>query len=203
MLNYVATQIIILLQNTASWQDSTNSFPKIRMLNFYSRLPRVWGIHIGWIIAVVLLVAYYIYIEKTKQGYEIKVVGDSEKTAKYAGINRTKVIIRTMFLSAALCGLAGYFQVAGADGTLSEATAGGIGFTAIMIAWMAEMKPMGMLAMSLLVAVLNRGADNLQTVFLIPSSFADIIIGIILLFMLVAKFMISYKVVFEKGGVGK
>ena len=60
-----------------------------------------------------------------------------------------------------------------------------------------------MLAMSLLVAVLNRGADNLQTVFLIPSSFADIIIGIILLFMLVAKFMISYKVVFEKGGVGK
>lgn len=203
MLNYVATQIIILLQNTASWQDSTNSFPKIRMLNFYSRLPRVWGIHIGWIIAVVLLVAYYIYIEKTKQGYEIKVVGDSEKTAKYAGINRTKVIIRTMFLSAALCGLAGYFQVAGADGTLSEATAGGIGFTAIMIAWMAEMKPMGMLAMSLLIAVLNRGADNLQTVFLIPSSFADIIIGIILLFMLVAKFMISYKVVFEKGGVGK
>ena len=203
MLNYVATQIIILLQNTASCQDSTNSFPKIRMLNFYSRLPRVWGIHIGWIIAVVLLVAYYIYIEKTKQGYEIKVVGDSEKTAKYAGINRTKVIIRTMFLSAALCGLAGYFQVAGADGTLSEATAGGIGFTAIMIAWMAEMKPMGMLAMSLLVAVLNRGADNLQTVFLIPSSFADIIIGIILLFMLVAKFMISYKVVFEKGGVGK
>lgn len=203
MLNYVATQIIILLQNTASWQDSTNSFPKIRMLNFYSRLPRVWGIHIGWIIAVVLLVAYYIYIEKTKQGYEIKVVGDSEKTAKYAGINRTKVIIRTMFLSAALCGLAGYFQVAGADGTLSEATAGGIGFTAIMIARMAEMKPMGMLAMSLLVAVLNRGADNLQTVFLIPSSFADIIIGIILLFMLVAKFMISYKVVFEKGGVGK
>ena len=203
MLNYVATQIIILLQNTASWQDSTNSFPKIRMLSFYSRLPRVLGVHIGWIIAVVLLVAYYIYIEKTKQGYEIKVVGDSEKTAKYAGINRTKVIIRTMFLSAALCGLAGYFQVAGADGTLSESTAGGIGFTAIMIAWMAEMKPMRMLAMSFLIAVLNRGADNLQTVFLIPSSFADIIIGIILLFMLVAKFMISYKVVFEKGGVGK
>ena len=203
MLNYVAMQIIILLQNTASWQDSTNSFPKIRMLSFYSRLPRILGIHIGWIVAVVLLVVYYIYMEKTKHGYEIRIVGDSENTAKYAGINRTKVIIRTMFLSAALCGMAGYFQVAGADGTLSESTAGGIGFTAIMVAWMAEMRPVGMLVMSLLIAVLNRGADNLQTVFLIPSSFADIMIGIILLFMLVAKFMTNYKVVFEKGGVDK
>lgn len=203
MLNYVATQIIILLQNTKSWQDSTNSFPKIRMLSFYSRLPRVLGIHIGWIIAIMLLVAYYIYIGKTKQGYEIRVVGDSENTAKYAGINRTKVIVRTMFISAALCGLAGYLQVAGADGTLSEDTAGGIGFTAIMVAWMAEMKPVGMFAMSLIIAILNRGADNLQTVFLIPSSFADIMIGIILLFMLVAKFMINYKVIVEKGGVGK
>lgn len=203
MLNYVAMQIIILLQNTASWQDSTNSFPKIRMLSFYSRLPRIFGIHIGWIVAVVLLVVYYIYMEKTKHGYEIRIVGDSENTAKYAGINRTKVIIRTMFLSAALCGMAGYFQVAGADGTLSESTAGGIGFTAIMVSWMAEMRPVGMLVMSLLIAVLNRGADNLQTVFLIPSSFADIMIGIILLFMLVAKFMTNYKVVFEKGGVDK
>ena len=116
-----------------------------------------------------MLVLYYFYTHKTKHGYEIKVIGDSMETARYAGINASKVMIRTMFLSAALCGLAGFLQVAGADGTLSESTAGGVGFTAIMVAWMADMKPVRILIMSAFIAILNRGAGNLQTVYLIPS----------------------------------
>ncbi len=203
MLNYVAIQIVILLQNSKSWQDPTNSFPKIRMLSFSHRLPMVLGVHIGWILTIAIVILYYIYMNRTKHGFEVKIVGDSENTAKYAGINKTKIMVRTMFLSAALCGIAGYFQVAGADGTLSESTSGGMGFTAIMIAWMSEMNPIGIVAMSILIAVLNRGADNLQTVFLIPSSFADIMIGIMLLFMLVGKFLTKYKVVIIKGGAEK
>ena len=194
MFNYIATQLIVMLQNTRSWQDAANNFPKVRMLDFYSRLPRVFGVHIGWIIALVMLALYYFYIQKTKHGYEIKVIGDSMETAQYAGINASKVMIRTMFLSAALCGLAGFLQVAGADGTLSESTAGGVGFTAIMVAWMADMKPVRILIMSAFIAILNRGAGNLQTVYLIPSSFANIMIGIILLFMLGCEFFIKYKV---------
>ena len=62
-----------------------------------------------------MLALYYFYIQKTKHGYEIKVIGDSMETARYAGINASKVMIRTMFLSAALCGLAGFLQVAGAE----------------------------------------------------------------------------------------
>lgn len=197
MFNYIATQLIVMLQNTRSWQDAANNFPKVRMLDFYSRLPRVFGVHIGWIIALVMLVLYYFYIQKTKHGYEIKVIGDSMETARYAGINASKVMIRTMFLSAALCGLAGFLQVAGADGTLSESTAGGVGFTAIMVAWMADMKPVRILIMSAFIAILNRGAGNLQTVYLIPSSFANIMIGIILLFMLGCEFFIKYKVSFS------
>lgn len=201
MFNYIASQLIVMLQNTSSWQDAANNFPKIRMLSFYSRLPRVFGVHIGWIIALLLLVLYWVYTEKTKQGYELKVVGDSAQTARYAGISVSRVMIRTVFLSAALCGLAGFFQVAGADGTLSESTAGGVGFTAIMVVWMANMKPAGILFMSAFISVLNRGASNLQTVYLIPSSFADIMTGIILLFMLGCEFFIRYRVVFGKGGV--
>lgn len=197
MFNYIATQLIVMLQNTRSWQDAANNFPKVRMLDFYSRLPRVFGVHIGWIIALVMLALYYFYIQKTKHGYEIKVIGDSMETARYAGINASKVMIRTMFLSAALCGLAGFLQVAGADGTLSESTAGGVGFTAIMVAWMADMKPVRILIMSAFIAILNRGAGNLQTVYLIPSSFANIMIGIILLFMLGCEFFIKYKVSFS------
>lgn len=200
MFNYIATQLIVMLQNSTSWQDPANNFPKVRMLDFYSRLPKVFSVHIGWIIALLLLALYYIYTEKTKQGFEIKVIGDSTDTARYAGINVSKVIIRTIFLSAALCGLAGFLQVAGADGTLSESTANGVGFTAIMVSWMADMKPMGILFVSAFIAILNRGASNLQTVYLIPSSFASIMIGIILLFMLGCEFFIRYKVVFRKGG---
>ena len=91
MFNYIATQLIVMLQNTRSWQDAANNFPKVRMLDFYSRLPRVFGVHIGWIIALVMLVLYYFYIQKTKHGYEIKVIGDSMETARYAGINASKV----------------------------------------------------------------------------------------------------------------
>ena len=166
----------------------------IIMAGLYGMIPAVF---IGWIIALVMLVLYYFYIQKTKHGYEIKVIGDSMETARYAGINASKVMIRTMFLSAALCGLAGFLQVAGADGTLSESTAGGVGFTAIMVAWMADMKPVRILIMSAFIAILNRGAGNLQTVYLIPSSFANIMIGIILLFMLGCEFFIKYKVSFS------
>ncbi len=196
MFNYIAARLIVMLQNTRSWQDSANNFPKIRLLDFYSRLPRVFGVHIGWIIALVILALYYVYIRYTKHGYEIKIVGDSTETARYAGINAANVMIRTMFLSAALCGIAGFLQVAGADGTLSESTAGGVGFTAIMVAWMSDMKPVRMLLMSAFIAILNRGAGNLATVYLIPSSFANIMIGIILLFMLGCEFFIKYRVSF-------
>ena len=116
-----------MLQNTRSWQDAANNFPKVRMLDFYSRLPRVFGVHIGWIIALVMLVLYYFYIQKTKHGYEIKVIGDSMETARYAGINASKVMIRTMFCRQRYVDLQDFFRLQGADGTLSESTAGGVG----------------------------------------------------------------------------
>lgn len=140
---------------------------------------------------MVMLALYYFYIQKTKHGYEIKVIGDSMETARYAGINASKVMIRTMFLSARYVDLQDFFRLQEQTGTLSESTAGGVGFTAIMVAWMADMKPVRILIMSAFIAILNRGAGNLQTVYLIPSSFANIMIGIILLFMLGCEFFIK------------
>ncbi len=200
MMNYIALQWIVLLQNAPSWQDPNNTYPKIRMLQFNSRLPKLLGVHIGWIIALLLLVLFAVYTSKTKHGYEIMVVGNSKDTANYAGISVKKVIIRTMFLSASLCGLAGFLQVAGADGTLSEATAGGIGFTAITVAWLSNMNPVGMLICAIFISMLERGSDQIQTRFLIPQSFADVMIGIILLFIMGSEFFIRYKLVFRKGG---
>ena len=203
MMNYIAVQWVVLLSNNPDWQDPANAYPKVRMLSFHSRLPKVFGVHIGWVIALVLLIFFALYITRTKQGYEIMVTGDSKNTARYAGISVKRVMIRTMFLSAAFCGVAGFLQVSGADGTLSEATAGGMGFTAITVAWLSNMNPVGMLISALFISALERGAGQIQTRFLIPESLADIMIGIILLFMMGCEFFIQYKLVFHKRGEEK
>ena len=111
------------------------------------------------------------------------------------GINVSKVFIRTMFISGALCGLVGMLQFAGADYTITEGIAGGVGFTAITVAWLAKMNPYGMLVVSVFIAMLERGANTIQTQFKIPASAADLLIGIILFFMLGCEFFISYRLI--------
>ncbi|WP_100065157.1 ABC transporter permease [Miniphocaeibacter massiliensis] len=198
MLNYIALQFVRLLQYRDGWQAQGTTFPKIRNFTMDERLPKILGVHIGWIIALVIVIISYIYLNKTKQGYEISVVGGSENTAKYAGMNVGKIFIRTMFISAALCGIVGFLQVAGADGTLTENTAGGDGFTAITVAWMSHLNPFIMVLMSLFIAFLERGASNIQTTHGIPASMASVLTGIILFFMLGSEFFINYKVIFRK-----
>lgn len=194
MLNYIALAFIKYLMN-GPWKAPGSSYPKIAMLVQGARLKKVFGVHWGWILALVLVVASYIYFTKTKQGYEIAVVGESNNTARYAGINVGSVFRRTMFLSGALCGLVGMLQFAGADYTITEGTAGGVGFTAITVAWLAKMNPFGMLIVSVFIAMLERGSNAIQTQFKIPSSAADLLIGIILFFMLGCEFFISYRLV--------
>lgn len=194
MLNYIALALIKYLMN-GPWKAPGSSFPKIAMLVPGARLTKVFGVHWGWILALVLVVVSYIYFYKTKQGYEIAVVGGSNNTARYAGINVSKVFIRTMFLSGALCGLVGMLQFAGADYTITEGTAGGVGFTAITVAWLAKMNPAGMLVVSVFIAMLERGSNTIQTHFKIPASAADLLIGIILFFMLGCEFFITYRLI--------
>lgn len=198
MLNYVALKFIILMQNTECFQDSTNTYPKIKLLSANCRLPKLFGVHIGWVAALILAAVFWIYTRKTKQGYEMEVVGDSHNTAKYAGISVKKVLLRTFVLSAALCGFAGFLQVAGADGTLSETTAGGMGFTAIIVAWMANMNAGGMLLAALFISALERGANYVQTAFLLPASFAQIMTGVFLLFLMGCEFFIRFEVKVRK-----
>lgn len=194
MLNYIALAFIKYLMN-GPWKAAGSSYPKIAMLVPGARLTKIFGVHWGWILALILVVVSYIYFTKTKQGYEIAVVGESNNTARYAGINVGRVFRRTMFLSGALCGLVGMLQFAGADYTITEGTAGGVGFTAITVAWLAKMNPFGMLIVSVFIAMLERGSNAIQTQFKIPSSAADLLIGIILFFMLGCEFFISYRLV--------
>ena len=152
------------------------------------------------IVVAVLTVLVYIYLKYSKQGYEISVVGESENTAKYIGINVKKVVIRTLLVSGAICGIAGLLLVGGTNHTISTTTVDGRGFTAIMVSWLAKFNPFYMVLTTFLIIFLDRGAQQVSTDFRIPSSISDIVTGIMLLFIIGCEFFLRYKIVFTKRG---
>ena len=137
-------------------------------------------------------------MKHTKQGYEISVVGESLKTAKYAGMNTTLIIIRTVFLSGALCGLCGFFYVAGSDYVIATTTSGSYGFTAIIVSWAASFNPFGMLILCIIMTFMSKGTLNVV-------NFADslnqytayITVGILLFFLIGCEFFIQYRMVYN------
>ena len=143
--------------------------------------------------AVVLSIALYIYQRYTKQGYEISVVGESENTARYIGINVKNVIIRTMIISGAICGFAGFLIVGALDHSVSVNSAGGMGFTAIMVSWLAKFNPVVMIGTAAFITFLEQGSAEISTVFNVDSAFPDIVIGIVLFFIIGCEFFVNYQ----------
>lgn len=196
MMNYVIIQIVAFF--TLEWSMPKGSGTP-RTLEF-GQLPTLFGQKylINILIVALLTALVYIYLKYSKQGYEISVVGESEKTAKYIGINVKKVVLRTMAISGALCGIAGFLLVAGTDHSLKSDTAGGRGFTAIMVSWLAKFNPIFMIFTSLLIVFLQKGASKISEVYRLNSSFSDIITGIIIFFIIGSEFFINYRIKFNK-----
>lgn len=201
MLNYIAIGFVKYLR-VGPWMDKGQMFPKVPMFDKAARLPEVFGIHIGWIIVLALVFFIYIYMTRTKHGYEIAVVGESISTARYSGMNVGKIIMRTMFLSGAIAGIVGWMLVCGTNYTLSDTTANGYGFTAIVVAWLSKLNPFTMVGISAFLAVLQKGSNTIQTNFGIPASASEVLTGLILLCMLGSEFFINYRFVFRKKTVG-
>ena len=152
---------------------------------------------INVIVVMSLTVIMAIYLKKTKHGYEIAVVGESENTARYAGINVKWVTIRTMIISGAICGLVGFLIVAGRDQTISTTSAGGNGFTAIIVAWLAKFNTFYMALISFLLIFLSKGAAEIASAYSLNDYAASIIEGVILFFILGSEFFINYKMIFR------
>lgn len=204
MMNYIATQIVAYF--TILWESPKGS-GKIGIINQNSNigwLPEVGNKYLLCIIVALISTAFlYIYIYYSKHGYEVCVVGESEKTARYVGIKVDKVIMRTMIVSGAMCGLAGLLLVGGINHTITTTIVGGQGFTAIMVSWLAKFNPLTMIFTSFLIIFLERGAGEIATVFELNQSFSDILTGVILFFIIGCEFFISYKVIFNKKKEGK
>ncbi len=195
MMNYIIIGVVKWLQG-GPWEGKPGS-QIIPMFPDNAMLPKVLGVHCGWIIILLLTVFMYFYLTKMKHGYEIAVIGDSVNTARYAGMNVGRIVIRTVFFSGAICGLVGYLVTCGANGTLYDSVAAGVGFTAITVAWLAQLNPFAMIAISMLLAVLSKGAGTLQTRMEVPASVSDILTGVILFSMLACEFFINYKIIFR------
>ncbi|MBE7044101.1 MAG: ABC transporter permease [Ruminococcaceae bacterium] len=196
MMNYIAIQLVAYF--TLEWSVPKGSGTP-RTLE-YGQLPMLFSQKylINILIVVLLTVIMYIYLKYSKHGYEISVVGESENTAKYIGINVKEVVLRTMLISGAICGIAGFLLVAGTDHSLKSDTSGGRGFTAIMVSWLAKFNPIFMVLTSLLIVFLEKGASKISEVYRLNSSFSDIITGIIIFFIIGAEFFVNYAIKISK-----
>lgn len=200
MMNYVATQLVAYF--CIFWESPKGS-GKIGIINQRSQigwLPKVADQQylLNIIVVGVLVLLMFLYLYYTKHGYEISVVGESQRTARYVGIKVEWVIIRTMLISGALCGLAGFLLTAGSDHTLTTTLVDGRGFTAVMVSWLAKFNPFVMIFTSFLLVFLDRGAGEVSSKFGLNQSFADIITGVILFFIIGCEFFINYKINFCK-----
>jgi len=198
MLNYIAIKFVTYLQY-GPWKDpASQGFPKVADFPQNAILPNVFGLHIGWIIAAVLVLVIYIFMNNTKKGYEIEVVGESINTARYAGMNIKSIIISAMVISGGLCGLTGMIQASAIEKTLTSSVSAGFGFTAIITAWLCRLNAIAALFVCFAFAVLLQGGSYIQISMQIPAAVADMIQGILLFFVLSSEFFIEYKVALRK-----
>lgn len=209
MMNYIALQLTAFF--VAKWETPIGS-NKVGIINpndSVGWLPNLfshgYNKDFGWNVLIVLIitVAMYLYMNKSKQGYEIAVIGDSVNTARYAGIRVNRAYVRTIVISGAICGLAGFITVSGASHTISTSTAGGRGFTAIIVAWLAQFNSVVMVIFSFLLIILEKGAQAIASQFGISHEMSDMITGIILFFLLGSEFFVNYTVRFRGKKVAK
>ena len=196
MMNYIAIQLVSYFSILWAVPKGSGQIGMINATTKIGWLPQIGNKYLlSILIAAVLTLAMFIYLKYSKHGYEISVVGESENTARYIGINVKKVVIRTMLLSGAVCGLAGALLVLGIDHTVSTHTVGGQGFTAILVSWLGKFNPFYMILTSFLIIFLQKGAGEISSKFSLNDSFSEIITGIIIFFIIGCEFFINYRIV--------
>ncbi len=195
MMNYVAIQLVEFFVDF--WDKKQSHSVGIINMNsnggwFFSIAGKQYLLNV--IIILVISIVVYIYLKYSKHGFELSVVGESEATAKYAGINVKNTIIRTVLMSGGIAGIAGFVEVAGMSHTISKQTAGGRGFTAIIVCWLAKFNIISMAFISLLIVFLDKGASQIASDFGLNEYASSIITGIILFFILGSEFFVNYQI---------
>jgi len=199
MMNYVATQIVAFF--CVKWENPKGSC-KIGVINQKTNIgwfPQLMNKYLLVILVVlVVTILMYFYLRYSKHGFELSVVGESERTARYVGIKVSRVIVRTMILSGAVCGIAGCLLVGAINHTVSTTLAGGQGFTAVMVAWLAKFNPFIMMVTSGFLIFMGAGANELATSCGLNASWGEVLTGILIFFIIASEFFINYQIHFAK-----
>ena len=199
MMNYVATQLVSYFVKLWENPKGSNTVGVINQKSRIGWMPEVYNKQLLSILIVIgIMLFMYFYLRFSKHGFEISVVGESERTARYIGIKVEKVILRTMILSGAIAGLMGFLLVSGVNHTISTTISGGRGFTGVMISWMSKFNPFVMVLSSALLTFMEAGATDISTTFGLNQSFSDILTGIIIFFIIGSEFFINYKINLNK-----
>jgi len=194
MMNYIIIKYVMYLQY-GPWKDpEAQGFPRIPTFSENAIMPDVLGLHAGWVLMLILVAAVYFFMNYTKKGYEITVVGESMETARYAGMNIPIIIMVAMFISGGLLGFVGFIQATAIEKTLTWGLSSGFGFTAIITTWLARLNAITTLFVCLAFAVLMQGASYIQLSMNVPSSVAVLVQGVILFFVLGSDFFMRYRV---------
>lgn len=195
MMNYIAAGLVSLMITV--WYPTGSG--SVRPVKGYA-LPEIYNDHMLTIIVVVAVaILVTLYLRKSKIGFETALVGESENTAKYVGTNVKKVIIRTLIISGAICGLIGMLLSGSINHTVSENMANNMGFTAIMTVWLAKFNPFLMVVTCGLISFVSTGMGQVKRDFgYTNSAIVNVVLGVIYFVIIGCEFFISYKIVFRK-----
>ena len=205
MMNYIAGYFVNYL---VIWPGPWNgpgeySFPYSSLFTSSAWLPYIPGTSIHYptlVLGLALAIFMYVLVRRTKLGYEIRVIGENPEAARYAGMSYFKTVMLVMLMSGGIAGLAGVGEVAGIHHRLRIAmgVSPGYGYTAIIVAWLGRLNPLGVILSSLLFGGLLVGGDKIQVTFGLPIATISIFNGIILFFMLGGELLMHYKVVWRR-----
>jgi simple sugar transport system permease protein len=198
MMNYIAMGFIAAFSLKFKATGST----ALGVLNADTHagwIPEIFGYKyiINIVVIVLIVVGIWFFLKYSKQGYEIAVLNGSVRTAEYVGINVKQVIMRTLIMAGALCGIAGFLIVAGASHTVSDTSAGGRGFTAVMISWLGHFNPLEMALYAFLCAFVTTGSSSAAGNLGYSGEVASVLSGLFFMLILTSEFFVNFKVRFN------
>ena len=197
MLTYVGTLFLSALVY-GPWKDPDGfNFPQSRMFTDSALLPIVMDgtrLHAGAIVALLVAVAVWVLMTYTIVGFEIRVVGQAPAAARFAGFSRKRIVWASLLASGGLAGLAGAFEVTGPIGQLIPVISPGYGFTAIIVAFLGRLHPLGIIASGMLMALSYVGGENAQIEVGLPQAVTGVFQGLLLFFLLASDFLVRYRV---------
>lgn len=199
MMNYIAAGLVsyvnyLLAQGKKESPGIVNSVTKSGWMPVF-----IDKYFLPIVIIIVIAVVIYIYMKKTKHGYEISVVGDSINTAKYVGMNTKKIIIRTLMVSGIICGIIGFIYASAINQSIDKNTCGSLGFTAVLVAWLANFSPIIIAGISFVLAFLTLGTSKVSSTYRLGNNdLSNVIIGLIFFAILICEFFIRFKLLYNE-----